>query len=189
MKRIKDICPKCAKRETCKTTCYPVERYLRKENKIVLQRGGVLYPKTQEQHRSSLSSGDDKAGNPRQSSKEAQAFSTENENPFRHYEPRFKQTSVFIKRFFAKWSYKDIAVYHDISTDAARKIYHAGVKKLVSVLIEMDKIDKMTDEERKRSAVARQKRYLEKNREKVNAKRRERYARNKEKINAKRRSA
>lgn len=188
MKRIKDICPKCGKYKTCKAPCYPIERYLRKDNKIVLQRGGVLYPRTKEQHRSSLSSGDDKAGNPRLSLKEAMAFSTENENPFRHYEPNHKQTSVFIKRFFGQWSYGDIAKAHDISIDAARKLYYAGAKRLLAVIIEMDSVKKMTDEERKRAGVAKSKRYLEKNRDKINARRRAHYARNKDKINAKRRA-
>ena len=64
----------------------------------------------------------------------------------------------------------------------------AMVKRLLSVIIEMDTVHKMTPEERKKAAVAKQKRYLEKNREKVNARRRERYAKNKERINAKRRT-
>lgn len=129
--------------------------------------------------------GEDKAGDPRLSAKEAQAFSTEAENPFRHYEPNYKQTSVFIKRFFAKWSYKDIAKAHDISIDAARKLYYAGVQRLLAVIMEMDAVDKMTREERKRANVAKSKRYYERNREKIKAKRRERYAKKKEVINAK----
>lgn len=61
-------------------------------------------------------------------------------NPFKHYEANHKQTSVFIKRFFGRWSYPDIAKAHDISTDAARKLYYAGVQKLLAVIIEMDYI-------------------------------------------------
>lgn len=46
----------------------------------------------------------------------------------------------------------------------------------------------MPPEERKRAGVAKQKRYLERSRDKVNAARRERYAKQKEAINAKRRA-
>lgn len=139
---------------------------------------------------SALSSGDDKAGNPRQSAREAMAFSTDAGNPFRHYEPHHKQTAVFIQRLFFKWSYKDIAQANDMSEDNARKTYYNAVQKVLSIIIELDAVKKaMTPEQRKKADVAKQKRYLEKNREKVNAKRRERYARNKEKINAKRRAA
>ena len=147
----------------------------------------MLYPRSRETHRSTLSTGHDKGGDPHLSSKEAEAFSTENENPFRHYESNHKQTSVFIKRFFFGWSYEDIAQAHDVSIDAARKLYYAGVQKLLSVIIEMDAVKKMADEERKKADVAKQKRYLEKNREKVNVRRRAHYQKNKERINARRR--
>jgi len=131
----------------------------------------------------------DKAGDPRTSSKEAQAFSTENENPFMHYKPNYKQTSIFIKRFFGEWSYEDIAQAHDLKTPhAAMKLYHAAVKRLLAIIIEMDAVKKMTPEERRKAGVAKSKRYLEKNRDKVNARRREHYRKNKERINAKRRA-
>lgn len=189
---IKNICPKCKKRKTCKVPCYPIENYLKRDNLTVYEKGQgdtvTLYPRSREAHRSTLSTGEDKRGDPRLSNEETMAFSTENENPFRQYEANHKQTSVFIKRFFGKWSYEDIAKADDISTDAARKLYYAGVQKLVSVIIEMDAVKKMTPEERKRADVAKQKRYLERNRDKVNAARRERYAKNKDKINAKRRA-
>jgi hypothetical protein len=76
---------------------------------------------------------------------------------------------------------------NDISVDAVRKLHYAGVQKMFSVIIEMDAVKKQTTERRKKSGVAKQKRYLEKNREKVNAGRRAHYAKNKERINAKRR--
>ena len=50
----------------------------------------------------------------------------------------------------------------------------------------MDAVRKaMTPEDRKKADVEKQKRYLEKNREKVNARRRAHYQKNKERINAK----
>jgi hypothetical protein len=192
VKTTKDICAKCSKRTTCKIPCYPIENYLRWDNKTVFEKNyrnkTVVYPLSREAPISTLSTGDDKAGNPRISSKEAIAFSTEAENPFHQYEANHKQTSVFIKRFFGRWPYKDIAAVHEISIDAARKLYYAGVKKLLAIIIEMDQVKKMTEKERKQAAVAKQKRYREKNRGKVNARRRAHYNRNKEKINAKRRA-
>jgi hypothetical protein len=186
------VCQKCAKRKTCRTPCRPVELHLADGNLTVFEKvqgdTATLYPRSREAHRSTLSTGTDKAGDPRLSNEEAKAFSTENENPFRHYEANHKQTSVFIKRFFGRWAYEDIAKAHDISRDAAIKIYYAAVQRLLAVIIEMDQVKKLTPEERKRADVAKSKRYLERNREKVNAARLARYARNKEKINAKRRA-
>ena len=117
------------------------------------------------------------------------AFSTEAENPFRSYVPNFKQTGIFIDRFFGKMSYADLAVKYEVSERSAHKIYYAGVQKLLAIIIQMDQVRKsMPPDGRKRANVAKQKRYRERNREKVNAARRERYARKKEKINAARRA-
>ena len=67
-------------------------------------------------------------------------------------------------------------------------LYHAAAKRLLAVIVEMDSVHKaMTPEESKKAGVATSKRYLEKNREKVNARRRAHYQKNKERINAKRR--
>ena len=177
------ICKKCRKRKGCKVPCAPVEEYLRENNLTAFQKNAIgkhgeeiriAMPRSRETQRSCLSGGQD---DPRLSSKEAQAFSTEAENPFRHYEPNHKQTSVFIKRFFGKWSYEDIAVAHGISTRAAHSLYYAGAKRLLAVIVEMDAVRKaMTPEERKKAGVAKSTRYYEKNKEKIKAKRRERYA-------------
>ena len=40
---------------------------------------------------------------------------------------------------------------------------------MLAVIVEMDAVKKMTPEERKKTGVAKSKRYLEKNRDKVNA--------------------
>jgi len=191
-----DVCKKCKKRKSCKAPCRPVELYLAEDNLTAFQKNAIgkhgeeiriAMPRSRELQRSSLSIGHDSRGDPRLSSKEAQAFSTENENPFRHYTPNHKQTSVFIKRFFGQWSYEDIAQVHDITPHAAMKLYHAASKRLLAVIVEMDTVKKMTEEERKKARVSSSKRYHEKNREKVNARRRAHYQKNKERINAKRR--
>ncbi len=189
---IKDICPKCKKRKTCKVPCYPIENYLKRDNLTVYEKGQgdtvTVYPRSREEHRSTLSAGEDKRGDPRLSSKETMAFSTEAENPFRSYVPNFKQTGIFIDRFFGKRSYADLAAKYEVSERSAHKIYYAGVQKLLAIIIQMDQVRKsMPPEERKRADVAKSRRYLERNRDKVNAARRERYAKNKEKFNAKRR--
>ena len=67
------------------------------------------------------------------------------------------------------------------------KIYHYSVQRLLLVIMEMDQVRKsMSPEEHKISAVKRQKKYLESNREKVNERRRKHYEKNKKKINDKR---
>lgn len=188
-----DLCAKCKKRKTCKVPCRPVELYLAEGNLTVYEKGKgdtvTLYPRSREEHQSNLSTGEDKSGDPRLSNEEAMAFNTENENPFRSYVPNFKQTGIFIDRFFGKMSYADLAAKYEVSQTAAHKIYYAGVQKLLEIIIQMDQVRKsMPLEDRKRAGVAKQKRYLECNREKVNAARRERYAKRKENINAKRRA-
>ena len=157
------ICLKCQKRKSCTKPCRPVELLLRQNNLTAFQKNAIgkhgekiriAMPRSREDQRSSLSRGYDKSGDPRLSGKEAMTFSTESENAFMHYTPHKKQTSVFIKRFFGKWSYKDIAQAHDLKTaSAAMKLYHAAAKRLLSVIIEMDSVHKMTEAERKKAAV------------------------------------
>ncbi|GAB6906017.1 hypothetical protein DESC_820040 [Desulfosarcina cetonica] len=86
-----------------------------------------------------------------------------------------KQTSVFIKRFFGEWTYQEIADFYGDHPHNISKTYHNAVNRLLSVLVEMDGVKKMTDEERKQANVAKSKRYYERNRDKVNQKRWERY--------------
>lgn len=188
------ICKKCRKRKSCKSPCRPVEQLIKGDSPAVFERrrrdGITIYSgSTRMVQRSDLSSGVDDRGDTRRSNREAEAFSTENENPFRHYEANHRQTSVFLKRFFAGWSYADIATAHDITERAAHGLYYAGCQRLLRVIIEMDFVHKsMTPAEQKRAAVVKSKRYLESHRDKVNAKRRERYQKNKARINAKRRA-
>jgi len=57
----------------------------------------------------------------------------------------------------------------------------------LSARVEIDLINKMTEAARKKAGIAKSKRYLEKNRGKVNAQRRALYYKKKERINTKRR--
>jgi hypothetical protein len=176
------ICQKCRKRKTCKVPCAPVEAYLREGNLTAFQKNSIglhgekiriAMPRSREQQRSCMTGGDP---DQRTSTKDLQAFSTENENVFLCMETNKKQTSVFIKRFFGQWSYEDIAECHDISSRAAHALYYAAAKRLLAVIVEMDSVHKMSETERKKSGVAKSKRYYERNKEKIKAKRRERYA-------------
>ena len=173
--KIHGLCQKCKKRKTCKAPCAPIEHYLKRENLTVYEKHQpdgttILYPRSREAHQSTLS---DKG---KESHRETNAFSTEAGNPFTGISTNNIQTSVFIKRFFGKWEYKDIAKAHDTTVKNVRGTYHNAVKRVLSIIIEMDTVSKMSPEERKRENVAKQKRYLERNRDKVNAARRARYA-------------
>jgi hypothetical protein len=85
-----------------------------------------------------LSIGVDSRGDSRLSSREQQAFSTENESPFAEFKPSLKQTGIFIDRFFHAFSYSDLAKKYDMSVNTARKTYHNSIKRVLSVIHAMD---------------------------------------------------
>jgi len=182
------ICNKCTHRKSCKTPCRPVELYLAEDNLTVYEKSAnekqiILFPRSREVRKSELT------GKLKGGGEEAEnIFNTDAENPFAEFEPNHKHTSVFIKRFFFKWEFSDIAQAHDISVSAAYKIYYYSVQRLLSVIMEMDQVRKtMSPEERKKKDVEKQIKYLKNNRDKVNERRRKHYAKKKEMINAKRR--
>jgi hypothetical protein len=111
------------------------ERTVTKENG---QRVSIIFARSREDQRSMLSIGVDNRGNPRQSTKEQQAFSTENENPFASFKPNLKQTGIFVDRFFQGFSYKDLAEKYDMTIDNARKTYHNSIKRVLAVINAMD---------------------------------------------------
>lgn len=142
--------------------------------------------------------------------KREQAFSTENESPFSEFDSKLKRTGIFIDRFFHKWSFTDLAVKYDVTPRAAIGIYAQAIKRIKETLqlvdnfrtvkqlvliqnrntITLTELRKLDPDERKRKlAVEKSKRYLERHRDKVNASRREHYQANKDEINKKRREA
>lgn len=141
---MKEICPKCVHHRTCRTPCYPVQRYLAKDKtvyeKTYTNEDGktvtILFAKSREIPESSLVQRQDPDFEPEEVQ---QAFSTNNESPFAGFKPKLKQTGIFIDRFFHNWSYRDLAVKYEISEHSAIKIYYAAVKRLRAVLEEMDK--------------------------------------------------
>ena len=183
------ICKKCTHRKSCKSPCRPVELHLAEDNLSVYEKSAnenqtILFPRSRETRESELTGRLNRGGEEAEN-----IFNTDAENPFAEFEPNHKHTSVFIKRFFFKWEFSDIAQAHDISVSAAYKIYHYSVQRLLSVIMEMDQVRKaMSPEDQKKSAVKKQKKYLDCNREKVNERRRKHYAKNKERINAKRKA-
>lgn len=125
-----EICPRCSRFKTCQKSCYPVEQYLKKENLDVFEKSftdpegktiSIIFSRSREAPVSALPEIDQDAD---------PAFSTENENPFRSFDPHLKQTGIFIDRFFLKFKYQYLAVKYDISIDAAYKIYHVAVNCL-----------------------------------------------------------
>ena len=142
-----EICPKCSKFKSCKSPCYPVKQFLAKDNlsvyeKTVTKENGetitILFARSRELQQSMLSIGVDNRGDPRQSTKEQQAFSTENENPFTSFKPSLKQTGIFVDRFFHNSSYTDLAVKYSMSKQTAIKTYHNSINRVLAVIHAMD---------------------------------------------------
>jgi len=142
-----EICPKCSKYKSCKSPCYPVKQFLAKDNlsvfeKTVSKETGetvtVLFARSREMQQSMLSIGVDSRGDHRLSTKDQQAFSTENENPFADFKPSLKQTGIFVDRFFHGFSYTDLAEKYDMTTDTARKTYHNSINRVLAVIHAMD---------------------------------------------------
>jgi hypothetical protein len=105
MKSVKDICQKCCKYNTCTVPCYPIERYLERDNKRPFERSNnykiTVYSQYKQVIRSTFSRDNEKIeGRYPTLSDETRGFRTENENPFSSFEPNLKLTSVFIQRFF-----------------------------------------------------------------------------------------
>jgi hypothetical protein len=127
--------------------CYPVKQFLAEDNlsvyeKTVTKENGetvtILFARSREPQQSMLSIGVDKRGDPRQSTKGQQAFSTENENPFASFKPSLKQTGIFVDRFFHNFNYDDLAVKYDMTLDTARKTYYNAVNRILAVIHAMD---------------------------------------------------
>ena len=66
-------------------------------------------------------------------------FSTESGSPFRHFEPSLKQTGIFIDRFFHQFTFSDLAKKYECSETDAQKIYKAGVRRLLTIIEELDR--------------------------------------------------
>jgi len=142
-----DICPKCTHYKTCKKPCRPVELYLAENNLTVFEKNAInsrgekvsiVFARSREMQQSTLSIGVDKRGDPRLSNKEQQAFSTENDKPFRSFEPKLKQTGIFVDRFFHNFSYADLAKKYDMTEKNAKGTFHNSINRVLAVIEAMD---------------------------------------------------
>ena len=67
------------------------------------------------------------------------AFSTDNDNPFASFNPKLKQTGIFVDRFFNGFNYEDLAEKYEIKKHTAVSMYSNAVKRILNVLKAMDK--------------------------------------------------
>jgi hypothetical protein len=142
----KGICPKCSHYESCKTPCYPVQQALAEDNltcyeKTITKKNGetvsLIFARSRETPETDLIHEFSDTGIP--ADKPQRVFSTANESPFASFNPRLKQTGIFVDRFFHKFSYEDLGVKYSMSPKDAVKVYHSGVKRVLAVLEHMDK--------------------------------------------------
>ena len=124
-----------------------MELYLAADNLTIYEKTGVnergetvqiVFARSRETQQSTLSIGLDNRGDPRQSTTEQQAFSTENENPFAGFMPQLKQTGVFVDRFFHNFTYADLSEKYSMTKETAVKTYHNAVRRLGEVITAMD---------------------------------------------------
>jgi hypothetical protein len=66
------------------------------------------------------------------------AFSTENNSAFAAFQPKLKETGIFIDRFFHRFSYKDLAIKYETSASNAIKLYHHAVTRILEVVKALD---------------------------------------------------
>ena len=111
-----DICPRCAHYADCKTPCYPVSVYLARDNLSVYEKTAtnekgqtvtLLFARSREIPESALPMTFEDSGIPADMSQ--RTFNTDAESPFASFNPKLKQTGVFLDRFFHGFTYGDLA--------------------------------------------------------------------------------
>jgi len=93
---------------------------------------------------STLSIGVDKSGDPRLSSREQQASSSENATPFKSFQPKLKQTGIFVDRFFNNFTYADLAKKYDMTEKNAMRTFHNSINRILAVIEAMDNGETVT---------------------------------------------
>jgi len=129
-------CKKCSHYPTCTRPCYPVKQFL-KEKGEAFERSGVLYPLYKQIPLSvcmkEADNGKDVAND------EEKLLSDELESPFISFKPKLKRTGVFVRRFFLRESYKDIARDFEITPENAMALYRNAVQIILEKLKHIDK--------------------------------------------------
>lgn len=144
---LKGVCLKCKHYGFCKEPCRPVALYLAKDNASVFEKTftdedgrtvSLVYSRSRETYESAMG---DPWDDSKRSSEAEQAFSTENDNPFRHFDPKLKQTGIFIDRFFHGASYEDLAIKYETDVSTVSTLYNRAAERLLDLLKMMDDPD------------------------------------------------
>jgi hypothetical protein len=131
----------------------PVELYLAENNLTIFEKTAInargekisiVFSRSREMQQSTLSIGVDKSGDPRLSSREQQAFSSENATPFKSFQPKLKQTGIFVDRFFNNFTYADLAKKYDMTEKNAKGTFHNSINRILAVIEAMDNGEAVT---------------------------------------------
>ena len=133
------ICQKCRKRNTCNTLCYPIENYVNQNSRPDHEKKyndniQILYHRKREKPFSSFLSN---FYTDLDNLKIEELLSDQNRFPFSQFEPRLKQTKIFLMKLYGK-TYQEISDYFDIEIDEVRKIYNACKERFLIALKLMD---------------------------------------------------
>lgn len=142
-KEYKGICARCAHRNGCQTPCAPVQRELyvrgrprekvRGETVTVLSKSREIQNSVLEaQIAAKLPSGDTTRGGPLENATETIWAQFD-------FDPKTKRTGIFVDRFFARWSWGDIATRYDTTTKDARRVYYEAKARLFKIIQRMDR--------------------------------------------------
>ena len=140
---IKGYCARCKKKTNCCIPCAFVESILSDGNPGIYERCDnrngltILYPVANDKEireTTIRSAGRDKA----YQHKVDGLFSTDSENPFASYQPKLRQTDVFILKVLLGYSYEEIAFRLDSTVDNVHKIYHKAKTRILKALDLLD---------------------------------------------------
>ena len=140
-------CLTCSHRDHCQEPCSPVKRYLEREEvklyeKTMKTRSGeevtIIWGHSSERNLTAMLGQYNDIEKPEQF---LEARLEKAGSPFRHFEPRLKQTGIFIDVFFNGFSYEDVAVKYSLSRDMACQLYNQAVRRVLTILEALDRRD------------------------------------------------
>jgi len=143
--KMRGICGKCPHKSVRKIPCQPVKEYLAHENRAVYEKTytneegqqiSIIYSRPKEFNLSTFKNEGDTDKN--RQNKIEQAFSTENESAFAHFEPSLKQTRLFIDKFFHKLSIEDLSIKYELSEKKIYEYYAQAKRRLFDILEHLD---------------------------------------------------
>ncbi len=136
--QFKDLCARCRKRDACNVPCAFVEKILKEGNAGIFEKidrkanAVMVYPANKKEVRESTmrAAARDKVGQ----QKIDAIFSTKSDNPFAHYDPKLRQTSVFIYKVLLGFNYQEIADIFEVTPENIRKIFHKAKRRILKAL-------------------------------------------------------